>query len=209
MIKILLIDDHPIVREGLRQIIADAGNMEITGDAGNGKNALELFQKNNYDIVILDLSLPDINGMEILDELKIIKPDVPVLILSTFPEDKFAFRMIKAGAKGYVNKMSAPEQLVDAINVIYSGEYYISKQLAERLAISLTENIDKIFVEKFSLKEFNLMCLIISGLSDEQISDKLSIDISEMQNLRLAIYEKLNLTKDSELMKYFIEEGFY
>ncbi len=126
MIKILIADDHPIIRYGLKQIIADEEDMVISGEAENGTQVFDLLNVNDYDIFILDLSMPDINGLDVLKRLKIIKPNLPVLILSALPEEQYAVKCIKAGAVGYLNKIAASSQLIYAIRKIIAGENYLS-----------------------------------------------------------------------------------
>ena len=130
MVKILIADDHPIIRQGLKQIISDEEDMMVAGEAETGMQAIELSKSNQYDILILDINLPDMNGLEILKIIKASVPELPVLILSVYPEDQYAIRSIKSGASGYLNKFSANIQLINAIRKIISGENYLSPSLS-------------------------------------------------------------------------------
>lgn len=205
MISILIVDDHPLIRHGLKKIMEDEDNLEVKDEAENGQQAIDLITKNDYDIIILDLQLPDKNGIEVLNEIKHIKPDTRILILSTYPEDRFAFTTIKAGAYGYVNKMMASDQLIYAIKKIYHGEFYISPTLKDKMLISIKEKTERFMSKSFNPTEFEILYLLISGLKETEIADKLLIDFPQVQKYKTEIYEKVNAKKESDLIKYVIE----
>jgi two-component system, NarL family, invasion response regulator UvrY len=207
MIKILIADDHPIIRHGLKQIISEESDMEVTGEAENGNRVYELLKNNNFDILILDISLPDINGIEILNKLKRNYPELPVLVLSAHPEDQYALRTIQAGAMGYLNKITASEQLVSAIRKIISGSYYTSPTLSDKLLSVLKDNRKKIRHEDLSPREFEIMRLIASGKTVKEIADKLFLSIPTVYTYRSRIYEKMKMKSDNEIIQYCIIEG--
>ncbi|MFN3694611.1 MAG: response regulator transcription factor, partial [Ignavibacterium sp.] len=159
-IKILIADDHAIVREGLKQIVAEEKDMTVWGEAENSETLMKLLEKDKWDIVILDINMPGRNGLEILKDIKLLYPDLPVLILSMFSEEQYGIRAIKAGASGYLKKVSAPDELVQAIRRIVSGRKYITETLAEKLAENLSEPKVNSPHEKLSDREFEIMCNI-------------------------------------------------
>lgn len=207
MIKILIADDHPIIRHGLKQIISEESDMEVTGEAENGNRVYELLKNSNFDILILDISLPDINGIEILNKLKRNYSELPVLVLSAHPEDQYALRTIQAGAMGYLNKITASEQLVSAIRKIISGSYYTSPTLSDKLLSVLKDNRKKIRHEDLSPREFEILRLIASGKTVKEIADKLFLSIPTVYTYRSRIYEKMKMKSDNEIIQYCIIEG--
>lgn len=207
MIKILIADDHPIIRHGLKQIISDEDDMKVSGEAENGNQIFELLKKNQYDVLILDISLPDINGLEVLGKLKRVSPDLPVLVLSAHPEEQYALRAIQAGAMGYLNKITATEQLVNAIRKVMSGGYYTSTSLSDRLLSVLKDNKKSIRHEDLSPREFEIMRLIAAGDSVKEIADKLFLSIPTVYTYRTRIYEKMKMKSDNEIIQYCIIEG--
>jgi DNA-binding NarL/FixJ family response regulator len=207
MIKILIADDHPIIRTGLKQIISEENNMKITGEAENAAQLFELIKKNEYDILILDISLPDLSGLEVLSKLKNMKQRIPVLILSALPEEQYAVRVIRAGASGYLNKITATDQLVNAINKIISGGRFISPELSEKLINVIGKDDGKILHQKLSPREFEILRLIASGKTVKDVADKLFLSIPTVYTYRTRILEKMDMKTDSELVQYCIIEG--
>jgi DNA-binding NarL/FixJ family response regulator len=207
MIKILIADDHPMIRYGLKQIISEQEDMKVTGEAESGKQTLDLLKKNQYDLLILDVSLPDINGMEIIKKLRHSKHRIPILVLSALPEDQYAIRIVKAGASGFLNKMAVSEQLIDAIRKIIAGGYHISQSLSEKLISVLKNDNEENLHEKLSPREFEIMCLIASGKTVKDIADKLFLSIPSIYSYRTKILDKMNLKNDTELIQYCIKEG--
>jgi len=204
MIKILIADDHAIVREGLKQIVAEESDMKVTGEAGNADEVFEILKTNNFDIAILDISMPGKSGLDLLKDLKIHYPKLPVLILSMYGEEQYGIRALKAGALGYLRKVSAPNELVTAIRKIVSGGKYISQALAEKLADAVDDSYNKLPHEILSDREFEVMCKIASGESAEKISDDLSISIHTFYTYRNRIFEKMNMKSNVELTQYVI-----
>ena len=204
MIKILIADDHAIVREGLKQIVAEESDMKVTGEAGNADDVFEILKTNNFDIAILDINMPGKSGLDLLKELKIQYSKLPVLILSMYGEEQYGIRALKAGALGYLRKVSAPNELVTAIRKIVSGGKYISQPLAEKLADAVDDSYKKLPHEILSDREFEVMCKIASGESAEKISDDLSISIHTFYTYRNRIFEKMNMKSNVELTQYVI-----
>lgn len=207
MIKILIVDDHPIVRNGLKNIISDESDMKIVCESSTGQQVVDLVKKNEIDIVILDISLPDISGFEVLTRLRNLFPDLPVLMLSVMSEDLYASKTLKAGASGFINKESAPEELITAIRKIVSGGHYISPVFAERIALDIKGNLKKAPHERLSSREFQILTYIASGKAMGKIATELSLSIKTVSTYRTRILEKMNVRSNADLIKYCINEG--
>ena len=205
MIKILIADDHAIVREGLKQIVAEEKDMLVAGEAGNTNEMFELLKKDDFTIIILDISMPGRSGLEALKFLKKNYPEVPVLILSMFSEEQYGLRALKAGAAGYLKKVSAPTELVSAIRKIVSGGKYINQSLAEKLADEYDSDREERMHDKLSNREYQIMCLIASGKSTEEIALDLSISINTVYTYRNRILEKMHLKSNVELAQYALK----
>jgi two-component system invasion response regulator UvrY len=205
MIKILIADDHAIVREGLKQIVAEESDMKVTGEAANASELFELLDKDSWEIVVLDINMPGKSGLEALKEMKTRNIKVPVLILSMFSEDQYGLRAIKAGAAGYLKKVSAPTELVSAIRKIVDGGKYISPTLAEKLADSVDVNNKKALHQNLSDREYQIMCFISLGKSAEEIAEELAISIHTVYSYRNRILEKMHLKSNVELTQYAIQ----
>jgi len=205
MIKILIADDHAIVREGMKQILSESSEMLVVAEASTGQAVLEKINKNDIDLVVLDISMPGRGGMDILKDIKSLKPKLPVLILSMYPEEQYAVRVLKSGASGYLTKESAPAELVKAIRQISQGKKYISPSLAEKLAIDLEVSPDKPPHEILSDREYQVMCMIASGKTLKEIADGLSLSIKTISTYRSRILEKMNMKTNAELTHYAIK----
>jgi len=205
MIRILIVDDHVMFREGLKQILAKHRDMNIVGEVGNGIDALQSVRSDDYDVIVLDISMPGQSGWDILNEIKREKPGLPVLILSMHPEDQYAIRMLKAGASGYVSKESVPEELILAIRKVASGGKYVSPALAEKIAYALDSHADKLPHQLLSNREFQVMSMLASGKSLKEIADELSLSEKTITTYRARVLEKLNLRNNVELTHYVIE----
>jgi len=177
MIRILIADDQPIIREGIKQIISETTDMVIADEASDGQEALKKVWKNNYDVAVLDITMPHGNGMEILGQIRKARPKLPVLMLSMYPEDQYAVRALKAGAASYLTKQSIPEELIRAIRKIFQGGKYISPTLAERLASELSAKSDKPPHETLSDREYQVMLRIASGKTVSEIAEELSLSV--------------------------------
>ena len=204
MITILLVDDHAIFREGLKKIIENTAGMRVTGEANNGDEALQKIKENEFDLVILDISLPGQSGLEVLKELKRNNPKLPVLILSMHAEEQYARRLLKSGASGYLKKDSAFDQLVSAIRTIDSGKKYISPVVAHILAEFIERDAEKDRHELLSDREFQVLCLISSGKTVTEISKELSLSDKTISTYRARILEKMKMKTNAELTFYTI-----
>jgi len=205
MIKILIADDHAIVREGLKQIVGEESDMKVTGEASDANELTGLLQKEKYDIVILDISMPGRSGLEALKDLKIMHPELPVLILSMYGEDQYGLRAIKAGASGYLKKVSAPNELVSAIRKIVSGGKYINPSLAEKIASDYGKEYKTVLHSRLSDREYQIMCSIAQGKTAEEIAVELSISIHTVYTYRNRILEKMKLKSNVELTQYALQ----
>jgi len=206
MIKILIGDDHAIVRRGLKQIVEESHDM-IVDEAKNGQEVLEKTRKNRYDILVLDISLPDKSGLDVLKHLKNTKPDLPILVLSIHPEEQYAVRVLRAGASGYLSKDSAPDELAAAIRRVSQGRKYVSASLAEKLAINLDKSTETPIHETLSDREFQVMCMIASGKTVTQIAEKLFLSVKTISTYRSRILEKMQMQNNAEITHYAIKNG--
>lgn len=205
--KILVVDDHEVVRSGIVHILQSEKDMEIS-EAEDGKQALEKFSSEKFDLVILDISLPELGGLEVLKEMQQIDRDTPVLILSIHPEEQYAFRAIKAGASGYITKASATSELKEAVKTILGGRRYITTSLAEKLALMLDKDMSMQPHQKLSEREFQVFRLIAGGKSMSDIADDLSLSIKTVSTYKSRILEKMEMSTASELIRYAIENKF-
>ena len=206
-IRVLIADDHAIVRQGLRQILSDTADLEVAGDAANGVEALQQVRQSHFDVVLMDVSMPDRNGIDALKMIRKEYPRMPVLMLSMYPEEQYAIRALKAGAAGYLNKQSAPEQLVTAIRQVASGKKYVSASLAEELANAITDDSDRPPHEKLSDREYQTLCLIASGRTPTQIAEELNLSVKTVSVYRARLLEKMRLSNNAELTHYGLKHG--
>lgn len=207
MIRILIADDHAIVRRGLKQILMEDPEFTDIGEAQNAQEVMAQVRAAPWDIVILDLTLPDKNGLEVLKEIKREKPQLPVLVLSMHPEDQYAVRVLKAGAAGYLTKDSAPEELVKAIRKVLKGGRYISLELAERLAFDIGTGYEKLPHENLSDREYQVMCIIASGKTISEVAEQLTISVKTASTYRTRILEKMKMKTSAELTYYAIHQN--
>mgnify|MGYP002631300642 CR=1 FL=1 len=207
MIKILVADDHAIVREGLKQILADNSDMVVAGEAVDGQEVLEQVRKEDWDLILLDISMPGRGGIDTLKQLKVEKPKLPVLVLSMYPEDQYAIRALKAGASGYLTKGSAPEELIEAIQKVSQGGRYISASLAESLAWHVGINSDKPLNETLSDREYQVMIMIASGKTVSEIAKELSLSVKTISTNRVRALKKMGMKNNAELTFYAIKHG--
>ena len=207
MIKVLIADDHPIVRQGLRQILSGIPDMEVAGEAVNGQEALDQTRTGDWDVLVLDITMPDRSGFDILKELKHEQPHLPVLVLSIHSEEQLAVRVLKAGASGYLTKENAPDELVKAIRKVVSGGKYVSPALAEALALGLDVTSDQIRHETLSDREFQVMLMMAGGKTLAEIAETLSLSAKTISTYRTRLLEKMNLKTNAEIIRYAIENG--
>jgi two-component system invasion response regulator UvrY len=207
MIKILVADDHAIVREGLKQIVADTSDMVVAGEAVDGQEVLAQVRKEDWDLILLDLSMPGRGGIDTLKDLKIEKPKLPVLVLSMYPEEQYAIRALKAGASGYLTKESAPEELIEAIRKVSRGGKYISASLAESLASHVGMNSEKPLQETLSDREYQVMLMIATGKTVTEIASELSLSVKTISTNRVRALTKMGMKNNAELTYYAIKHG--
>ncbi len=205
MIKVLIADDHPVVREGLKQIISKASDMIVGGEALNGQEVLDKIAAERWDIIVLDLNMPGKDGFEVLREIRKDFPKLPVLVLSIYPEEQIGVRVLKAGASGFLSKESAPKELLNAIRKIHTGSKYVSPTLAERLAVAIEVDMGEEPHKRLSNREYQVLCLIASGKSINEIADQLSLSDKTIRTYRDRLMEKMNLKNDVELTHYALK----
>ena len=207
MLRILLADDHAVVRQGVKQILAEAFTQTTFGEAQNAHELIMLIGSERWDIVVLDLTMPGGNGLEALKQIKQDHPQLPVLILSMFPEDQYAVRTIRAGAAGYLNKESAPEELVQAIRKILHGGEYISAAVADELVLYARHVDDQPLHKHLSDREYQVLCLIASGKEVKEISTELALSAKTISTYRTRLLEKMGMKTNAELTYYAIQNG--
>ena len=209
MIDLLLVDDHPMVLEGLRTTIREATGMRVAAEAATGEEALALARERSFDAVILDLGLPDLDGLEVLRRLKAEQPSLPVLILSTHPEEEYAIPLLQAGASGYLTKTQAPKRVVEALRRIAAGQRFIGERTAEALADRLTRPPDETGTSALPLseRELQVLRLIASGKIREEIAGALAVSPKTVTTYRLRVLEKLGLRTDADLTRFALKRG--
>lgn len=204
MIKVFIVDDHEIIREGLKKILKEESDFVVVDEAQDGVEALEKIQHTDCDIMLLDMNMPGRSGIDLLSDLKIVKPQLHILVLSIHPEDKFALRTLKAGASGYLCKDTALDELVIAIRKIHSKGRYLSTTLAEQLAFDVVPDKDQLPHESLSNRELEIMFLLAEGKKVKTIAKELTLSVSTVFTYRVRIFEKLKLKNDVELTHYAI-----
>jgi DNA-binding NarL/FixJ family response regulator len=203
--RVLIADDHPIVRQGVKLILSEEFSRLTVEEARNGQEAIDQALKREWDVAILDISMPGRDGLDVLKELKQLRPKLPVLILSMHSEDQFGVRVLKAGAAGYLTKENVPEELVRAIKKVLSGGKYISASLAEQLAFNLEQDTERPPHEKLSDREYQVMCMIASGRTVKEIADELSLSMKTISTYRTRVLEKLKMRSNAELTHYAVK----
>jgi two-component system invasion response regulator UvrY len=204
-VRILIADDHPIVREGFKQVISETPDMIVADEASNGQEVMKLIRKNEYDLVLLDISMPGRSGLEVLKELKKENARLPVLILSIYPEEQYAMRAFRAGAAGYLTKASAPNELISAIRKIVRGGRYVSATLAEKLTYYLDQDISRPPQELLSDREYQVMLMIGSGKTVKEIAAELCLSVKTISTYRTHILEKMKMKNNAEITLYVVQ----
>jgi two-component system invasion response regulator UvrY len=206
--RVLIADDHAVVRRGLEQILADAHPDVVCGEATNAEDAIRLADEGDWDVVILDISMPGRSGLDALKEIKKLKPGLPVLVLSIHPEDQYATRVLRAGASGYMTKETAPEELLNALNKVIAGGKYVSAALAEKLAVDLETEAGAIPPHKrLSDREYEVLLLIASGHTITEIAEMLTLSVKTISTYRARILEKTGLKSNAALVQYAMTHG--
>jgi two-component system invasion response regulator UvrY len=204
-IRVFIADDHAIVREGLKQILAESRDIVVAGEAENGVDALKLFRKASCHVMLLDISMPDRSGIDVLKQLKKDHPDLAVLMLSMHREDQYAIRSLKAGAAGYVTKQSAPRELVTAIRQVAAGQKYVSAALAQALASQVGEDHEGALHDSLSDREYQTLTMIASGKTVSAIAQELSLSVKTISEYRARLLVKMKLKNSAELTHYAIK----
>ena len=207
ILRILIADDHAIVREGLKQILADTGDIVVAGDAASGLDAIKMMRAGKYDVLLLDISMPDRSGIEVLKQLRQEFPKLAVLMLSMHREDQYAIRSLKAGASGYLNKQSAPDELVNAIRQVAQGHKYISPALAQQLANQIGDDREVPPHETLSDREYQTLTMIASGKTVSEIAAELVLSVKTISMYRTRLLQKMKLRHNADLTHYAIKNN--
>ncbi len=205
IIRVFIADDHAIVREGLKQILAEVPDIIVAGEAENGLDAIKLFRKAKCQVMLLDISMPDRSGIEVLKQVRKENHDIAVLMLSMHREDQYAIRSLKAGAAGYLTKQSAPRELVTAIRQVAAGQKYVSAALAQELAIAVGEDHDTALHDTLSDREYQTLTMIASGKTVSAIAQELSLSVKTISEYRARLLVKMKLKNSAELTHYAIK----
>ena len=203
--KIIIADDHELIREGLKKVLVKNSEIEVVAEAASSWELLEILSKKEVDIVVLDISMPGKSGLETLRDIKNYYPKVKTLILSMHPEERFAIRALKSGASGYLSKQSAAKELENALLKIMHGGKYISNAVAEQLALEIETPSDKALHEKLSNREFEIMIKISQGKSVSDIADELSLSVNTITSYRTRLLQKMNMKSNAELIRYSLK----
>ena len=207
MLKILVADDHPVVRQGIMRIIEDSPDMMVAGEADNGIEVISKVKGEDFDLILLDISMPGRDGLDIVRELKKLKPKLPILILTMHPEKYYGLRMMQAGASGYLTKQNAPFELIEAIRKVSQGCMYISNPLAELLVSSKKAGEGKPEHSLLSDREYQIMYMIATGKKVKSIAEELCISVKTIHVHRRHIMEKMNMNSNAEIIHYAIQQG--
>ncbi|HRQ42052.1 MAG TPA: response regulator transcription factor [Chloroflexota bacterium] len=207
MIGVLVVDDHAIVRRGVMEILNEAPDLTVVGEAGTGQEALQLARQRHFDVLVLDMSLPDMNGLEVLRQIRSLKPDVRTLILSIYPEEQYALRTLKAGALGYLTKESVPTELVTAVRQVARGSRYISQSLGELLVGEMMAEQPALPHTTLSDREYQVMILLGKGKTVGDIAADLSLSVKTVSTYRRRILEKLRLETTADIIRYALQHN--
>jgi DNA-binding NarL/FixJ family response regulator len=207
MIRIAIVDDHAIVRAGLRQYLQEEVDLRVIGEAANGREVLELLRQGEVDVIVMDLSMPEFGGVDALAAIKARAPDLPVLILSGFPEAHYATTLLRQGAAGYLNKECDPEEIIKAIRVVFRGRRYITPAVAELLADSLGGDSDKAAHDQLSERELQVFLRLAKGETVGSIADGMSLSVKTVSTYRTRVMEKMHLASNSDLTYYALKNG--
>jgi two-component system, NarL family, invasion response regulator UvrY len=207
MIRVLVVDDHAVVRRGVTQILADEPDLTVVGEASTGREALQLARQTAFDVLVLDMSLPDMNGLEVLRQVKGLQPAARALILSIYPEEQYALRTLKAGALGYLTKESAPTELVTAVRQVAGGSRYISQALGELLVSEVVTDQPGLPHITLSDREYQVMILLAKGKTVSDIAADLVLSVKTVSTYRRRILDKLHLETTAEIIRYALQHS--
>jgi len=207
MIRVLIADDHTVVRKGLRLILSSTRDIVVGGEAANGADAISMIDRHPYDVILLDISMPGRNGLDTLKQIRLNNPKLPVLILSMHSEEDYAVRCLMAGASGYLKKNSSPEELIAAIRRVAGGGRYIPPALADKLPFTWGSRVDKQPHGKLSDREFQIMCLLAAGKGTNEIAEELSLSSQTISTYKARILEKMNMPSMAHVIRYAVENG--
>jgi DNA-binding NarL/FixJ family response regulator len=208
LIKVLLADDHSIVRAGLRRIVEESGDMEVVAEADDGREAIQLVQSTEPDVAVIDISMPGLDGLEVISQLQTLQPKLPVLVLTMHEEGQYVVRAIQAGAMGYLTKQSAPEQLVTAIRKIHDGQRYITDEAAESLALRVAKGSNgKSPLDSLSMRELQVLRRLAMGHTNREIASAYHISIKTVDTYRARLLKKLDLRNNAELSRFAIQNN--
>ena len=207
MIRVLIADDHTVVRQGLKQILSEDPQLTVVGEAADGNEVLAALETLSVDALVLDITMPGRNGLDVLKEVKRKRPTLPVLVLSMHPEDQFAIRILRAGAAGYITKESAPEELVGALRKVCSGGKYVSPQLAERLAVFIEDETTRPPHEKLSDREFEVLRMLALGKTVTEVAEELLLSVKTVSTYRARVLEKMKMASNADLTRYALQNG--
>lgn len=207
MSQVLIADDHAIVRNGLKQLLSEDRSIRAVGEAGSGRETIEQLQKNKWDLLVLDINMPDRSGLDILRQIRATHPGTRVLVLSGFPEKQYAVNVLRAGASGYVNKEMAPEELLAAVRIVLQGRRYVSPLLADLLVSELDSDADKPLHARLSEREFQIFCKLAAGQSVSEIAAELCISVKTVSTYRSRILEKMNFATNADITTYALRSG--
>jgi two-component system invasion response regulator UvrY len=207
MIRIAIVDDHAMVRAGLRQFFADQVDFQVVAEAGTGRDAIDIVRRGDVDVIVMDIAMPDQSGVDALAAIKARAPDLPVLILSGFPEAHYATTLLRQGAAGYLNKDCDPEDIVTAIRTVYRGRKYITAGVAEQLAEGLSRGGDKPLHEHLSERELQVFLRLAKGETIGHLADSMSLSVKTVSTYRTRVMEKMQLSSNSDLTYYALKNG--
>jgi len=207
MIRIAIVDDHAMVRAGLRQFFSDQPDFSVIGEAATGREALDIVRKGDVDVILMDIAMPDQSGVDALAAIKARAPELPVLILSGYPEEHYATTLLKQGASGYLNKDCDPEEIVKAIRTVYRGRKYITAGVAERLADNLSGAGDRLPHEELSERELQVFLRLAKGETVSHMADSMSLSVKTVSTYRTRVMEKMHLASNSDLTYYALKNG--
>lgn len=207
MIRILIVDDHAILRAGLKTLLSEYPDMAVTGEAGSGAEAVQMVQQADYDIVLLDVTMPEMNGVDALKQIRRYRPSLPVLMLSMHPEEQYAINLLRSGASGYVPKEGAPEQLVNAIQTVVQGRRYVSPAVANLLAADIGGDANKPPHATLSEREFQIFCKLAGGQAVSEIGADLNLSVKTISTYRSRILDKMGMKNNADLTYYAIKNG--